>query len=197
MPSFCTTSWQGPSLTVFGMRSRSRLIIGSILSASRMPPGIFGVMISSISCARSSSLLTPSAMQMRFVEPNRLTPTGISKPVGRSKSSPGPPPGDFDARSVTAAISRSGLTGSLIRASSRSLSRAAMKSFKSRNITRSPFSQQSASPARARAGRRRHRPRERGARGWRRRNPPARAAAARRARRESLRLRSSASCRHA
>ena len=77
-----------------------------------MPPGIFGVVSSSISCARSSSVLTPSAMQIRFIDPNRLTATGMSKPVGRSKSRPGPPPGDFDARSVTAAISRSGLTGS-------------------------------------------------------------------------------------
>ena len=51
-------------------------------------------------------------MQIRFIEPNRLTATGMSKPVGRSNSSPGPPPGDFDTRSVTAQISRSGLTGS-------------------------------------------------------------------------------------
>ena len=40
---------------------------------------------------------------MRFIEPNRLMATGTSNPVGRSKSRPGPPPGDFDARSVTAA----------------------------------------------------------------------------------------------
>ena len=39
---------------------------------------------------------------MRFIEPNRLTATGMSKPVGRSNSSAGPPPGDFDTRSVTA-----------------------------------------------------------------------------------------------
>ena len=45
---------------------------------------------------------TPSAMQMRFIEPNRLMATGTSKPVGRSNSSPGPPPGDFDTLSVTA-----------------------------------------------------------------------------------------------
>ena len=102
-PFFSTTSWHGASLTVFGIRSRSRLTIGSILIASMMPPGIFGVVSSSISCARSSSVLTPSAMQIRFIEPKRLTATGTSKPVGRSKSRPGPPPGDFEARSVTAA----------------------------------------------------------------------------------------------
>ena len=115
------------------MRSRSRLTIGSILRASMMPPGILGVVISSMSCARSSSVRTPSAMHMRFIDPNRLTATGTSKPAGRSKRRPGPPPGDFDARSVTAAISRSGLTGSAIRESSRSLSRAAMKSLRSLN----------------------------------------------------------------
>ena len=48
-------------------------------------------------------------MHMRFIEPNRLMATGMSKPVGRSKRRPGPPPGDFDTRSVTAQISRSGL----------------------------------------------------------------------------------------
>ena len=33
---------------------------------------------------------------MRFIEPNRLMATGMSKPVGRSNSSAGPPPGDFE-----------------------------------------------------------------------------------------------------
>ena len=36
----------------------------------------------------------------------------MSKPVGCSNSSAGPPPGVLQTRSVTAAISRSGLTGS-------------------------------------------------------------------------------------
>src|SRR5262249_21159073 len=61
--------------------------------------------------------------------------TGMSKPVGFSNSSAGPPPGDFDTRSVTAAISRSGLTGSATRASSRSLSSAPMKSLRSLYIS--------------------------------------------------------------
>ena len=99
-----------------------------------MPPGIFGVARSSISAARSSSLATPSAMHMRFIEPNRLSATGTSKPVGRSNSSAGPPPGDFDTRSVTAAISRSGLTGSPMSASSCWSASARMKSLRSLNI---------------------------------------------------------------
>src|SRR5687767_2420624 len=75
-------------------------------------------------------------MQIRFMDPNRLIATGTSNPAGRSKSRPGPPPEDLETRSVTAQISRSGLTGSAIRASSRSLSSAAMNSFRSLNITR-------------------------------------------------------------
>src|SRR5919197_928162 len=55
----------------------------------------------------------------------------MSYPVGFSNNSAGPPPGDLHARSVTAAISRSGLTVSATRASSRRLSRSATKSFKS------------------------------------------------------------------
>ena len=53
-------------------------------------------------------------MHIRFIDPKRLIATGMSKPVGFSNSSAGPPPGDFEARSVTAQISRSGLTGSVI-----------------------------------------------------------------------------------
>src|SRR5918993_4115296 len=58
----------------------------------------------------------------------------MSKPFGFSNSSAGPPPADFETRSVTAQISRSGLTGSLIRASSRFLSSASMKEFRSLNM---------------------------------------------------------------
>ena len=78
VPFFLTTSWHGASLTVFGIRSVSRPSIGSIFSASSMPAGIFGVVSSSISRARSSSVATPSAMHMRFIDPNRLTATGMS-----------------------------------------------------------------------------------------------------------------------
>jgi hypothetical protein len=98
------------------------------------PPGIFGVASSSTSDARSSSLATPSAMHIRFIDPKRLIATGMSKPVGRSKSNAGPPPGDFDTRSVTAAISRSGLTCSPMSASSRWSASARMKSFRSLNM---------------------------------------------------------------
>ena len=159
VPFFSTTSWHGPSFTVFGSRSRRRFTVGSSFKASSMPVGIFGVASSSISAARSSSVWTPSAMQMRFIEPNRFTATGMSKPVGRSNSNPGPPPGDFDTRSVTALISRSGLTGSVMRASSRSRSSAAMKSLRSLNITlQFPSVPQSATPASAPGVRRRRPP---------------------------------------
>src|SRR5262245_30117398 len=96
-----------------------------------MPSGICGVISSSISFARSSSVLTPSARHIRSVEPYRLVTAAMSNPVGFSNSSAGPPPGSLHARSVTAAISRSGLTGSATRASSRRLSRSPMKSERS------------------------------------------------------------------
>src|SRR6266545_3338843 len=136
VPSFFTTSWHGALLTVFGIRSLRRPSIGSIFSVSSMPADIFGLVSSSISRARSSSDLTPSAMHMRFIDPYRLIATGMSKPAGFSNSSAGPPPGDFETLSVTAQISRFGLTGSLIRASSRFLSSASMKAFRSLNIVR-------------------------------------------------------------
>ena len=69
VPSRSTISWHGASLTVFGIRSRSRPTIGSIFSASMMPSGICGVISSSISFARSSSVFTPSARHMRSFEP--------------------------------------------------------------------------------------------------------------------------------
>ncbi len=69
VPSFCTISWHGASFTVFGIRSRKRPTMGSIFSASMMPPGICGVISSSISFARSSSAFTPSARHIRSFEP--------------------------------------------------------------------------------------------------------------------------------
>src|SRR6185295_19301292 len=60
----------------------------------------------------------------------------MSKPVGLSKRSAGPPPGDLHARSVTAAISRSGLTGSAMRASRRLRSRSARNSLRSEYINK-------------------------------------------------------------
>src|ERR1043166_6074182 len=62
--------------------------------------------------------------------------TGMAEPVGFSNSSAGPPPGDFDTRSVTAQISRLGSTGSATRASSRSLSSGSMNEFRSLNMWR-------------------------------------------------------------
>src|SRR5215467_14121813 len=71
---------------------------------------------------------------MRSIDPYRFDTTGISKPVGLSNNSAGPPPGDLQARSVTAAISRFGLTASVTRASSFRFSRSAMKSVRSAYI---------------------------------------------------------------
>src|SRR6185436_2234501 len=75
-----------------------------------------------------NDFLTPRARHIRSSEPNTFDATGISKPVGFSNRSAGPPPGALQARSVTAAISRSGLTASDRRASSLRLSRSARKS---------------------------------------------------------------------
>ena len=69
LPLRSTISWQGASFTVFGIRSRSRPTIGSIFSASMIPAGICGVINSSISRARSSSVFTPSARHMRSFDP--------------------------------------------------------------------------------------------------------------------------------
>ena len=69
MPFFFTTSWQAALPTVLGIRSFSRASIGSIFSVSSMPVGIFGLVSSSISFARSSSEATPSARHMRFIDP--------------------------------------------------------------------------------------------------------------------------------
>ena len=63
-----------------------------------------------------------------------LVATGMSYPVGRSNNKAGPPPGDLLARSVTAQISKSGLTASRTRASAPRASTAAMNSFRSRCI---------------------------------------------------------------
>src|SRR5439155_9294718 len=57
--------------------------------------------------------------------------TGISNPSGLSKRIAGPPPGDFETRSVTALISRSTLTGSRTRTSSRRASRRPRKARRS------------------------------------------------------------------
>src|SRR5580765_2143087 len=135
-PSLRTTSWHGASFTVFGNRSLRRLTSGASLSASNSPFGWGGVISSSISCARSSSCFTPSARHMRSIDPKTLAATGMSKPVGFSNTSAGPPFGDLHARSVTAAISRSGLTASEIRASSLRLSRSARNSERSVYIVR-------------------------------------------------------------
>ena len=138
-----------------------------------MPPGIFGVASSSISPPGRRASSTPSAMHMRFIEPNRLTATGMSKPVGPLEQQRRPAArrlrhavGDRADLEIGAdRLARS-------RASSRSLSSAAMNSFRSLNILLttlfracsvssfvrpcrqpSPSSPQSPAPAPARGGR--------------------------------------------
>src|SRR5262249_3902003 len=102
------------------------------LSASSAPLGTGGVISPSISRAKSSRVLTPSARHIRSIEPKTLVATGMSNPAGFSNRSPGPPFGDLQARSVTAAISRSGLKGSVRRSSHRRLSRSLRNSDRSR-----------------------------------------------------------------
>ena len=136
VPSFVTTSWHAASRTVFGMRSARRVTIGAILMTSIMPVGGLGSVSSLISSTISSSDSTPSARHIRSFEPNRFVATGIEYPVGFSNSKPGPPCGDFEARSVTAQISRSGLTSSATRRNQPRLSRAEMNSSRSRCIAR-------------------------------------------------------------
>src|SRR5262245_37485108 len=131
VPSRFTTSWHGASFTVFGIRSASRPTTGRSFRASITPFGAGGVMRSSISFSRSSSLATPSASCMRSREPKMLVATGMSKPEGLSNNNAGPPCGDLHARSVTAAISSVGLTRSAIRTSCRRLSRSARNSERS------------------------------------------------------------------
>ncbi len=188
-PSTSTTSWHGASLTVLGIKSANRLASGSIFKASMNPLGMAGVVSSSISLAISSSVSTPSARQMRDDDPKRLAATGIVNPVGRSKRSAGPPPGDLAARSTTAAISRSGLTAAETRESSRRRSSSVMNEVMSANMgesygVRSPARQSRrprVSPGPARVGRRPQKPAAAAPPESRRRNPRVRGPAARRA----------------
>src|SRR5262245_51704807 len=82
---------------------------------------------------------------MRSLDPYTFDATGISKPVGLSNSNAGPPPALLHARSVTAAISRSGLTGSATRVSNRRLSRSVRKSLRSAYISGEPRSREKTS----------------------------------------------------
>src|SRR4029450_4264187 len=131
VPSRFTTSWHGASFTVFGIKSANRPTTGRSFKASMTPFGAGGVMRSSISFSRSSSLLTPSASCMRSRDPKMLVATGMSKPEGFWNNNAGPPCWDLHARSGTAAISRVGLNGSAIRTSCPRLSRSARNSERS------------------------------------------------------------------
>ena len=69
---------------------------------------------------------------MRSIEPKRLIATGMSKPVGCSNSSAGPPPGDLDDAVGDRADLEIGADRlGDAREQLASLSRSAMKSFRS------------------------------------------------------------------
>src|SRR2546426_1536489 len=129
--SFSTTSWQAPFLTVTGKRSARSFSFGNILILSRRDAGVRPSSRASMRSPNASSESTSSASFILFSEPRALMRTGVSNPSGRSNSSAGPPPGDFETRSVTALISRSTLTGSRTRTNSRRASRRSRKARRS------------------------------------------------------------------
>src|ERR1043166_2133251 len=133
-PPCCTTSWQdGRPPRVFGGNFSSSARRGSRASFSMKPWGTFISSSSEIRQPTSSSLSTPSARQMRRIEPNRLMATGTrltlpSSMTGCSNIKAGPPSGLFMHRSATSAISSRVRTGSRTRTSSPIVSIAAMNS---------------------------------------------------------------------
>src|SRR2546428_6225984 len=129
--SFSTTSWQAAFLTVTGKRSARSFSFGNILILSRRDVGVRPSSRASIRSPNASSESTCKASFILFREPSALMRTGVSNPSGRSNRSAGPPPGDFETRSVTALISRSTLTGSRTRTSSRRASRRSRKARRS------------------------------------------------------------------
>ena len=127
------TSWQGASLTTLGAMASTLRKIGSLLQASFRPLGGSGSLRKASSLPISRSSLTSSAPMpkaTRLGVPNRLPSTGMSKPVGFSNSSAGPPL--RRVRSQISVISSTGETGALIRLSSPRCSRPRIKSRRSR-----------------------------------------------------------------
>src|SRR2546422_444859 len=129
--SFSTTSWQAAFLTITGKRSARSFSFGNILILSRRDAGVRPSRRASMRSPNASSESTCKASFILFSEPRALMRTGVSNPSGRSNRSAGPPPGDFETRSVTALISRSTLTGSRTRTNSRRASRRSRKARRS------------------------------------------------------------------
>src|ERR1700687_2801948 len=97
--------------------------LGSIDNLPMIPSGTLRSSISVIRSPTSSRSSTPSASDIRRIEPKRLITTGYCErsPLSRttfSKKSALPPPGCFITLSATSQSSRRAFTGSLIRVSS-------------------------------------------------------------------------------
>ncbi|MCY1442239.1 hypothetical protein D9M71_586010 [compost metagenome] len=107
-----TTSWQIASLTTLGAIEMILRKIGSLDQASFRPFGGSGSLRNASSLPISRNSLTASAPMpsaTRSGVPNRLPSTGMSKPVGFSKSRAGPLA--RKVRSQTSVISSTGDTG--------------------------------------------------------------------------------------
>ncbi len=135
MSSPChTTSCDGaePPFTRGGNFPISRSL-GSIESLPISPSGTFICTSSVMRAPISSRSVTPSASDMRFMEPNRLIATGYaerepSRRITCSNRSAGPPFALFMTRSAISQISRWARTGCATRTSSPMESMRAMKS---------------------------------------------------------------------
>src|SRR6266540_79224 len=118
--SLRTVFWLAGPPTVLGGNFAISASRGSIASLPSKPSGTFIASSSVMRAPTWSRHSTPSASDMRFSEPNKLTATGYCdlpppRSVGCVKSSAGPPPGDFMQRSATSVISLSTETGRVTR----------------------------------------------------------------------------------
>src|SRR5207247_1848730 len=125
--SLRTVFWLAGRLTVLGGNFATSASRGSIASLPSKPSGTFIASSSAMRAPTWSRHSTPSASDMRFSEPNKLTATGYRdlpplRRVGCVKSSAGPPPGDFMQRSAISVISLSTDTGRVTRVRSPDLS---------------------------------------------------------------------------
>src|SRR6266705_71039 len=98
--SLRTVFWLAGRLTVLGGNFATSASRGSIASLPSKPSGTFIASSSAMRAPTWSRHSTPSASDMRFSEPNKLTATGYRdlpplRRVGCVKSSAGPPVGDF------------------------------------------------------------------------------------------------------
>ena len=137
LPSI-TTSWQGADDTCLGDMVSTCFSRGSFSQASLKPLGGSGSLSMASTWPTSRNFLSASASVATFCPmpsatrrtvPNRLPSTGVSKPVGFSNRTAGPP--CRSTRSQISVISRWGLTGVVTRFSSPIFSSWLMKSRRS------------------------------------------------------------------